>query len=89
MSAQIIPFPRRRPLDAHALPESWPEWLRGLYVSHTENGYWSHDKTFAYCKAVADVIRQPGESDMAFLSRQVEASSRFQERAAENATQGI
>lgn len=51
MTAQIIPFPRRKPLELHELPEYWPDGIKGLYLQETRHH--PHDEVFAYYDARA------------------------------------
>ena len=46
MSAQIIQFPRKRPLEMHELPSHWPQNLKSYYVHVTYDGYNTHENAF-------------------------------------------
>lgn len=75
MSAQIIQFPRKTPLEWHELPDDWSERLKRHYVHVTYSGFNSHQDAFAYCQIMAAVPPQAkGESDSAYLLRKARAA---------------
>jgi len=75
MSAQIIAFPRKKPLEAHELPAHWGPRERSHYLHVTYDGFNSHEDAFHYCETMAAVRPQkPGESDMDYLLRRALAA---------------
>lgn len=80
MSAQIIAFPRRRPLEWEEMPQYWCHVARSYYEMDVEDGM-SHQEAFAkwddYARRAAawrDLKRQSGESQLEFLARQARAA---------------
>jgi hypothetical protein len=77
MSAQIIPFPRVRPLAEHELPDHWPSDLQRDYLYRVERRPGDHARQFAYCEARAAITRHPNESDQDFLLREARLAFSF------------
>lgn len=78
MSAQIIAFPRRRPLEWEEMPSYWCLVARRYYDMDVEDGM-SHQEAFdkwdAWAKTQAEVPpRQTSESQLEFLARQARAA---------------
>ena len=75
MTAQIIQFPRKTPLEAHELPAHWGRRERAYYLHVTYDGFNSHEDAFAYCEAMSKVPPQgEGESKMDHLLRRAQAT---------------
>lgn len=77
MSAQIIQFPRKTPLEEHELPAHWSEALKSRYVHWTYDGFKSHEEAFEYCETMSQVEpRRQDESERDYLLRRATAAFR-------------
>ena len=60
MTAQIIQFPLKRPLEQRQLPVDWSDWLRLHYLHMTYDGQYSHEKAFRICQSMLDERQREG-----------------------------
>ena len=58
MSAQIISFPRMKPLEDHEMPPHWSDSVRWHYGHATYDGFRTHEEAFAHCEQLADAWRK-------------------------------
>ena len=77
MSAIVIPFPRKHPLQSHELPENWPAGMRGLYTQMTYDGHSTHEDAFEYCDTMAMLRQEPGESGREYSLRRAREEIRL------------
>lgn len=61
MSAKIIQFPRKTPLEEHELPKEWSDAVKVNYVHMTYDGLYSHEDAFRSCQIAHEERRRDGE----------------------------
>lgn len=68
-NANVLSFPRRKPMAWEELPEHWSSTDRYRYCNLVESGEMTHDRAFADCEWHVSMRRRPDEGESEFLLR--------------------